>query len=109
MKLKYLVGLLSFLALFSTNLMAKDLVVPFRGMTLTLTHNKCTNKDILAVFAELDLKPEFKDKIFAGKVENTSGSTRALCYVSNPKEPTQMIVVDDHGEGGYIDLKEPGV
>ncbi len=63
------------------------------------------------MFDQIGLKEEFKDKIKQGKVEAPStGEKRTLCYVVSPTDKNVILVIDESGDGGQIDLKKtPGL
>lgn len=90
---------------------AKDLVFsPQDGVKITLTEDKCEHIGIL-VMSEM-INQEMQEQLFnpsimsAGSVTVEDRGSFALCYqpVPTPESPTKILVLDEYGNGGYIEV-----
>lgn len=109
----FLSALVLSLALVNAAAHAASVTIPFQNWQLTFTDVKCTDKDILTIFEMIDLRPELKDKIYAGSLKGPGHEKGLkLCYVVAPEDTSQVLIVDATGDAGVINVgskKLPGI
>lgn len=81
-----------------------DRVIETAGFKITLSNGKCTEPQVTQFFDMFGLSAENRSTFKNGTVE-AEGRKVPLCYNENPKDPSQVFVVD--GEGGAGFLKVP--
>ena len=109
--LSILVSLSLAFSAFAAPKVDKPLSFDYNGMRITLTHVTCKNKKVIAIAKEIDLKPELFSKLYAGMV-SIEGKPVQMCYVVSPEDPNVILVIDENGSGGVINIagkKEPGI
>ena len=100
---KLLVSLFLSLALIAAPVIAapksKTLVFTWNGMEFSLTKKKCANKEVLALAAAINLKPELYPYFYEGVADKIPA-----CWVTDPTNPMVVFIIDEKGNMGTVDL-----
>lgn len=91
------------LAFASTVASAKDLVFTQGAWRFTLTQSKCDHQLVRQIARMVNLEQALQDGLMNGSLEG-EGRVVKMCYVLNPINPGQMMVIDEEGDLGIVDF-----